>query len=194
MTTLRWFAPCGNDIARLAGHVLARVPSALSVSIGLGGSVLRPLLTSVRTTRSYPRSPRLSGQPYSRVRAQISPNKSVNFRCTSSPSTVEPVGNGFVVHRQLASGSLLAYMAFLFVASQLWRERCRLLRRSRVRRLPSHGSSPPRSCLRLVLCRSELHLVYCLLEIPVFVQGTCTPQVHAHVGRTMHARRRLRPG
>ena len=157
----------------------------LPVSLGLGGSVLRPLLTSVRTARSYPRSPRLSGQPYSRVRAQISPNKSVNCRCTSSPSTVESVGNGFVVHRQLASGSLLAYMAFLYVASQLWRERCRLLHRSRVRRLPSHGRSPfrgwprrpcmtflyvalqrwlrlpshgrspARSCLHLVLCQSE---------------------------------------
>jgi hypothetical protein len=25
-----------------------------------------------------------------------------------------------------------------------------------------------------------------LLETPVFVQGTYTPQVHAHVGRTIH--------
>ena len=46
-----------------------------------------------------PRSPRLSGKPYSRVRSQISPNKNVNFRCTSSPSTLESVGNGFAVHR-----------------------------------------------------------------------------------------------
>lgn len=49
---------------------------------------------------------RLSGKPYSRVRVQISPNKNVNFRCTSSPSTLESVGNGFVVHGQLTSGSL----------------------------------------------------------------------------------------
>ena len=53
---------------------------------------------------------------------QISPNKNVNFRCTSSSSTVESVGNGFVVYGQLTSGSLLASMTFLFVASQLWRE------------------------------------------------------------------------
>ena len=33
-------------------------------------------------------------------------NKSVNFRCTSSPSTLESVGNGFAVHGQLTSGSL----------------------------------------------------------------------------------------
>ena len=71
---------------------------------------------------SYPGSSRLSGKPYSRVRVQISPNKNVNFRCTSSPSTLESVGNGFVVHGQLTSGSLSASMAFLFVASQLWRE------------------------------------------------------------------------
>jgi len=55
---------------------------------------------------SYLGSPRLSGKPYSRVRVQISPNKNVNFRCTSSPSTLESVGNGFVVHGQLTSGSL----------------------------------------------------------------------------------------
>ena len=69
-----------------------------------------------------PGSPRLSGKPYSRVRVQISPNKNVNFRCASSPSTLESVGNGFVVHGQLTSGSLLASTTFLFVASQLWRE------------------------------------------------------------------------
>ena len=68
---------------------------------------------------SYPGSPRLSGKPYSRVRVQISPNKNVNCRCTSSPSTLESVGNGFVVHRQLTSGALWASTTFLFVASQL---------------------------------------------------------------------------
>jgi len=41
---------------------------ALPVSLGLGGSVLRPLLTSVRTVQGYPRPPRLSGKPYLRVR------------------------------------------------------------------------------------------------------------------------------
>ena len=51
-------------------------------------------------------------------------------------------------------------MAFLYVASQLWRERCRLLHRSRVRRLPLHGFLC-RSCLRLVLRLKGLHLVYC---------------------------------
>ena len=53
-------------------------------------------------------------------------NKNVNFRCTGSSSTLESVGNGFVVHGQLTSGSLSASMTFLFVASQLWRDACRL--------------------------------------------------------------------
>ena len=46
-----------------------------------------------------PRSPRLSSKLYSRVRLQISPNKNVNFRCASSPSTLESVGNGFAIVR-----------------------------------------------------------------------------------------------
>lgn len=50
------------------GSSLVRNRLALPVSIGLGGSVLRPLLTSVRTVQGYPRPPRLSGKPYSRVR------------------------------------------------------------------------------------------------------------------------------
>ena len=109
----------------------------------------------------HPGRPAFRASPTHGYASQISPNKSVNFRCTSSPSTLESVGNGFAVHGQLTSGSLWASMAFLFVASQLWRERCRLLHRSRVRRLPSHGSSPPRSCLRLVLRLFGLHLVCC---------------------------------
>jgi len=46
----------------------------------------------------------------------------------SSSSTVESVGNGFVVYGQLTSGSLWASMTFLFTVfnlsrgSQLWRE------------------------------------------------------------------------
>jgi len=63
-------------------------------------------------------------------------------------------------------------MTFLFVTSQLWLG------------LPPHGSSPPRSCLCLELFTGELHLVYCLSPEFRNVQGTHTPQVHAHVGRT----------
>ena len=137
----------------------------------------------------HPGRPAFRASPTRGYASQTSPNKHVNFRCTSSPSTLESVGNGFVVHGQLTSGSLSASMAFLYVASQLWRERCRLLHRSRVRRLPSHGflcrDQPAVGArLRLVL-RLKGYIWYTVLRsIPVFVQGTCTPQVHAHVGRT----------
>ena len=109
----------------------------------------------------YPGRPAFRASPTHGYASQTSPNKNMNFRCASSPSTLESVGNGFAVHGQLTSGSLWASMAFLFVASQLWRERCRLLHRSRVRRLPPHGLLPRRSCLRLVLRLFGLHLVYC---------------------------------
>ncbi len=35
--------------------------------------------------------------------SQISPNKNVDFRCASSPSTLESVGNGFAVSGRLTS-------------------------------------------------------------------------------------------
>ena len=95
---------------------------------------------------------------------QISPNKNVNFRCASSPSTLESVGNGLVVHGQLTSGSLWASMAFLFVASQLrrecgWRDSCQ--------RDHTHSqASSPRFVASPQLPSSNtsvdwLHLVYC---------------------------------
>lgn len=146
---------------------------------------VRPLLISVSTRRVTPSRPAFRASPTHGYASQISPNRRVNFRCTSTPSTLESVGNGFVVHGQLTSGSLWASMTFLFVASQLWRERCRLRHRSRVRRLPLHGLLPRHSSLRLLL-RLKGYIWYTVLRsIPVFVQGTCSPQVHAHVGRTV---------
>jgi len=58
--------------------------------------------------RVTPGRPAFWASPTHGYASQISPNKSVNFRCTSSPSTLGSVGNGFVVHRQLASESRLA--------------------------------------------------------------------------------------
>jgi hypothetical protein len=56
-------------------------------------------------------------------------------------------------------------MAFLFVASQLWRVNAATRNNwplnQHIRGLPPHGSSPPRSCPRLVLPLVGLHLVYC---------------------------------
>ena len=87
-------------------------------------------------------------------------------------------------------------MTFLFVASQFWREMCPAatnqadsyashfagflptVDRSSATNLPV-GARP-----RLVL-HSEENIWHTIsLLIPVFVQGTCTPLVHAHVGRT----------
>jgi hypothetical protein len=91
---------------------------ALPVSLGLGGSVLRPLLTSVRTVQGYPRPRAPFGQALlTHYASQTRANRGVNLRCTSSPSILGSVGNDFIVHRQLVSGSRSACMAFLFVAS-----------------------------------------------------------------------------
>ena len=85
-------------------------------------------------------------------------------------------------------------MTFLFVASQLWREcvRQRQIRPAlthHIRRLPSHGRSLFRSCPRLVL-HSQRNIWHTASSMsPVFVQGTYTPQVHAHVGRTAEPER-----
>ena len=105
--------------------------------------------------------------------------------------TVGSVGYGFVVHGQLISGSRSACMAFLFVASQLWREWGRRRRSGRHLRTHSQASSPRSVALPQLPSPSTLsigaYIWYTVLQsIPVFVQGTCTPQVHAHVGRTVH--------
>jgi ABC-type enterobactin transport system permease subunit len=49
--------------------------------------------------------------------------------------------------------------------------------------LPTDGSLF-RSCSRLVLHSEEIMWHTASSLSPVFVQGTCTRQVHAHVGRT----------
>ncbi len=118
---------------------LVKKRSALRVFIGGEGSLLRPLLTYARTNRITPVAPPFRPSLTHGYACRSPRIRVVNFRCTSASSTVESVGNGFVVLRPLASGSLLASTTFLFVTSQLWL------------RLPPHGLSPRRSCLRLVL-------------------------------------------
>lgn len=127
-----------------------------------------------------PSRPAFRASPTHGYASQISPNKDVNFHCTSSSCTLESVGNGFVVHRQLASGSLWACMTFLFVASQFWRLNAAdddflSALPMHIRRLPPHGRSPFRSCPRLVLVWSVYIWYTVLRSIPVFVQGTYTP-------------------
>jgi hypothetical protein len=69
---------------------------------------------------------------------QISPDKDVNFPCTTAAFTLPPEPAGFVVLCQLAQGLSLVYG---FCSSA----------RTFALRLPSDGRSPSRPCLRLVL-------------------------------------------
>ena len=97
--------------------------------------------------------------------AQISPSKNVNFQCASAAFTLPPEPMGFVVMCQLApqAGPLLCG----FCPSP----------RTFALRLPSDNPSRSCPCLRLVV-----NLLY--VSITVLPQGTFTPSVHAHVGRT----------
>ena len=61
---------------------------------------------------------------------------------------------------------------------------CQLYRGTFAGCLPTVGH-PERSCPRLVLVWSVTIWYAVLRSIPVFVQGTYTPQVHAHGGRPM---------
>ena len=70
--------------------------------------------------------------------AQISPDKNVNFPCTTAAFTLSPEPMGFVVLCQLAQGLSLV-CGFCSPA------------RTFARGLPSDGWSPFRPCLRLVL-------------------------------------------
>ena len=59
-----------------------------------------------------------------------------------------------------------------------------------IRRLPPHGRSPFRSCPRLVLCQSELHLVYCPPIDSRFRTGDLHPTSSRPCGaRTVHRSR-----
>ena len=69
---------------------------------------------------------------------QISPDKDVNFPCTTAAFTLPPEPAGFVVLCQLAQGLSLVCG---FCSSA----------RTYALRLPSDGRSPSRPCLRLVL-------------------------------------------
>ena len=84
-------------------------------------------------------------------------------------------------------------MTFLFVASQLWQASVRQRQISPALTHHISQASYPRrvacrNCPRLVL-RLTGYIGYpAFKSIPVFVQRTCTPQVHAHVGRTKSSR------
>ena len=88
---------------------------------------------------------------------QISPDRDVNFPCTTAAFTLPPEPVGFVVLCQLAQ-ELSLVCGFCPSA------------RTFALRLPSDPSSRRRPCLRLVL------VLPCLRDSDwILVQGTCTP-------------------
>ena len=103
LPTGRWFAvlrprrrelsvirACSLPLGLRQPHGFSTMPSADFCSHGMS-YLIRPAFRA-SSTHGYA----------CRSRA----NKNVNFRCTSPPSTLESVGNGFVVHGQLTSVSL----------------------------------------------------------------------------------------
>ena len=120
----------------------------------------------------------------------------VYFRCTSALSTCRTVGNGFVILGPLTSAGRPASTTFLFVTLQLWRDRVQVANikpgvYAFDRRLPFHGQSPFRSCLRLKLLLLRFTFgILPIKRVPKLFRGLAdltisgTPQVHAHVGRT----------
>ena len=100
--------------------------------------------------------------------------------CTSSPSTPESVGNGFARHGTAHLRASEASIAFLFVASQLWRE---CVRQRQIRPTLTHHISQasfPRSITLPQLpspCTSlrRKHLAYCLLIESRFRTGDLHP-------------------
>ena len=104
--------------------------------------------------------------------------------------------NSFVILGPLTSASRPASTTFLFVTLQLWRDRVQVANiKPSVyafdRRLPLHGQSPFRSCLRLKLLLLRFTFgILPIKRVPKLFRGLAdltisgTPQVHAHVGRT----------
>jgi len=89
----------------------------------------------------------------------------VNFRCTSSPSTLGSVGYGFAVHGQLTTGSLWASygVSVRSLAALAWMRRSGLIDRltnTSAGFLPTVGH-PSAVAFASYFCLVGLHLVYC---------------------------------
>jgi len=121
---------------------------------------------------SYLGLSRLSAEDaYSRVRSQISPDKNVNYPCPSSPSTYAPfpvrlrVGRHTRLESSASDEVSVRSLAGLGENTSEWGSDAltavdRLGAYPCIRRLPSHGRSPFRSCLHLVLFSYELSIWY----------------------------------
>ena len=154
--------------------------------------LLRPRLTSVRSRLALPRDalPKGGGRvrwrfhPFpdgpqsgslgpSRPHAgQTSPNKSMNCQCTTAAFTLSPVPGG-LRHLVLTRPETEPSMRFLFDGSHLC---TRASFRPPLAKRPLPSAS---SCV----CPTRTD--------QVLLQGTFTPSVHAHVGRTQALQRTL---
>jgi hypothetical protein len=90
--------------------------------------------------------------------------------CDTTSFTAFPEPLGFVVLCQLAPGLSQPSMTFLFVGAQVCRP------------LPSDIPSRKCPCLKLVV--SVTRICNLIIWTLVLLQGTFTPLVHAHAGRT----------
>src|SRR4030042_221429 len=98
---------------------------------------------------------------------QISPDKDVNFPCTTAAFTLPPEPAGFVVLCQLAQGLSLVcgFCPPDQVRGRLGSKRCAEVHPGPSAGLPSDGRSPSRPCLRLVLL---------VVFIKIKTLGSCT--------------------
>ena len=105
---------------------------------------------------------------------QTSPDKSVTCPAATASFTLPLEPEVLLGYALLTQGSQPS-MTFLFVGSSV----CRWL--------PSDPSSRKRPCLKLGVIRHSAPRVSSIWTL-VLLQGTFTPLVHAHAGRTQHSR------
>jgi hypothetical protein len=135
----------------------------LRVAVGVGEFLLRPLLTSVSTNRVASFVP-----PFGQALLTGTPHRSPQIRACTIPAQAPHLPPprfrfGFALSSTLA-WSRRPRMRFLFVTWQVLARRCPATilcwLTDHLRRLPSHGRSPFRSCLRLVSVSYELFIWY----------------------------------
>ena len=153
------------------------------------GRILCPLLTSGRTEANCFARPRLSSKLYSRVRFQISPDKNVICPHPSARSTCIN-SSGSVSLSAASSPAMSASIEFLFVTWWVLARRCPATYNPLAYRSSSQASSPRFvASPQLPSPRTDFY------ELSIWyhdsrgsnrnkVQGTFTPQDHAHAGRT----------
>ncbi|AGF78773.1 hypothetical protein UWK_02232 [Desulfocapsa sulfexigens DSM 10523] len=172
-------SPCPRHYPRLWTTMASADFCILTIPIAQSGAVFHHFLSVFflrisQTGRTFPvyagifgnRNPtgNFTGNNFILHGIQISPNKSVNFRYASASFTVSPVpGRNHVV---LTDPETRPYMIFLFVTPYL-----------------CHPASF-RPYLTVTPLPLASNLCYVSQRYMEHLQGTLTPLVHAHVGRT----------